>query len=100
MKNPEEIPEWLAKNITYLLPKTTETNNPKNYRPITCLSITYTLLTFIITERTYSILEQEELLPCEQKRCRKRSYGCKDLLLINRMIIENCHEKKLSFGTA
>ena len=35
MKNPEEIPEWLAKGITYLLPKVSETNNPRNYRPIT-----------------------------------------------------------------
>ena len=63
MKHPEEIPEWLAKGITYLLPKISETNNPKNYRPITFLSTTYRLLTFIITERTYSSLEQKELLP-------------------------------------
>ena len=49
MKNPEEIPEWLAKGITYLLPKVSETNNPKNYRLITCLSTTYKLLTSIMT---------------------------------------------------
>ena len=35
MKNPEEIPKWLAKGITYLLLKVSETNYPKNYRPIT-----------------------------------------------------------------
>ena len=35
MKNPEETPEWLAKGITFLLPKMSETNNPKNYRQIT-----------------------------------------------------------------
>ena len=29
MKNPEKIPERLAKGITYLLPKTSGTNNPK-----------------------------------------------------------------------
>ena len=69
MKNPEQIPEWLSKDITYLLPKASETNNPKNYRPITCLSTTYKLLTSIITERTHSFLEQKELLPCEQKGC-------------------------------
>ena len=69
MKNPEQIPQWLAKDITYLLPIASETNNPKNYRPITCLSTTYKLLTSIITERTHSFLEQKELLPCEQKGC-------------------------------
>ena len=100
MKNLEEIPEWLAKGITYLLPKVAETNNPKNYRPITCLSTTYKVLTSIITERTYSFLEQKELLPYEQKGCRKRSYGCKDQLLINIMIIESCHKKKRSLRTA
>ena len=75
MKKPEEIPEWLAKGITYLLPKASESNNPKNYRPITCLSTAYKLLASIITEHTYSFLEQKQLLPCEQKGCRKGSYG-------------------------
>ena len=81
-----KIPEWLAKGITYLLPKACETNNPKNYRPNTCWSTTYKLLT--------------SMLPCEQKGCRKGLYGCKDQLLINRMIIENCKKKKLSLSTA
>ena len=67
MKNPKEIPEWLAKSTTYLLPKTSETNNSKNYRPITCLSATYKLFTSIITERTYSFQGEKEMLPCEQK---------------------------------
>ena len=65
MKNPEKILEWLAKDITYLLPQMIETKNPKNYGPITCLSTTYKLLTSIITERIYLFLEQKELLPCE-----------------------------------
>ena len=58
MKNPEEITEWLAKGITYLLPKTSEANNPKNYRPITFLCTIHKLLTSVITECTYSFLEQ------------------------------------------
>ena len=37
IENPEEKPEWLTEGLTYLLPKTKETTNPKNYRPITCL---------------------------------------------------------------
>ena len=69
MKNPEDIPEWLTKDTKYLLPKTCETKNQKNYRPTTCLSTTYKLLTSIITERTYSFQEQKELLSCKQKGC-------------------------------
>ena len=90
MKNPVE---WLAKGIAYLMPKTSETNNPKNYIPITCLFKTYKLFS-IITERTYSFLERKELLPCEQKGFLNGSYGCKDQLLITRMIIENCYKAK------
>ena len=77
-----------------------KTNNSKNYIATKCLSITYKLLTSIITERTYSFLEQKELLPCEQKGCKKESYGCKFQLIINRMIIENCHKKKQHLSTA
>ena len=91
MKNPEETLQWLAKGIPYLLPKRSDTNNPKKYRPFTCLSTTYKLLTSIIKECTSSFLEQKELLAGEQKGCQKGSYGCKDELLINKMIIENCY---------
>ena len=94
MKNSEDRPQWLAYGITYLLAKVSETNNPKNYRPITCLSTPYKLLTSIITECTNSFPEQKELLPCKQKGSQKESYGSKDQLLINRMIIENCQKKQ------
>ena len=57
-------------------------------------------LTSIITERTYSFLEQKELLPREQKGCRNGSCGYKDLLLINRMNIENFHKKKRNLSIA
>ena len=68
MKNPEQIPEWLAKGITYLLPKTIKTSNSKDYRPVTCLSTTYKLLISILAECTYSLLEQKELLSCKTER--------------------------------
>src|SRR5678815_2932736 len=32
-----EIPEWMTKVETVLIPKTGETQNPGKYRPITCL---------------------------------------------------------------
>ena len=90
MKNPEDIPEWLAKDTTYLLPKTSGTKNPNNYRPTTSLSTTYKLLTSIIITHIF-IPRTKKMLPCEKKGCRMRSNGCKDQLLISRMIIENCH---------
>ena len=56
MKNPEKGPKWMCQEATYLLAKSNETKDPKNYRPITCLSTIYKLLTSVLTDRTYSHL--------------------------------------------
>ena len=65
LKNPETVPEWLTEGTTYLLPKSQETPNPKNYRPITCLITTYKILT-VITERMYTFLEENSILPASE----------------------------------
>ena len=38
-------------------------------------------------------METNDLFPTEQKGCRRESYGCRDQLLINQMIIEDCKSK-------
>lgn len=83
LREPEETPQWMSEGITYLLAKTKEMKNPKNYRPITCLSTTYKMLISILTERIYAFLENNDLFLIKQKGCCKGSYGCKDQLLIN-----------------
>ena len=100
INDPGNIPDWLTEGTTYLLPKNADTKNPKNYRPITCLTTTYKILTSIITDRMYTFLEQNSTLPQEQKGCKRNSYGCKDQLLINRMILENCRTKKRNLSAA
>ena len=65
--NPERNPQWFTQGITYLLPKSKETIIPKNYRPITCLSTMYKILTSMVTERTYNFLDTNNILPSEQK---------------------------------
>ena len=97
---PEKIPTWLTRGLTYLLPKSSDTENPKNYRPITCLCTIYKLLTSVLTERTYQHLNKYNIFPTQQKGSRKGSYGCKDQLLINRMITEECHTKKRNLSMA
>ena len=100
LQNPEAAPEWLTEGTTDLLPKSQETQNPQNYRPITCLTTTYKILTSIITERMYTLLEENSILPQEQKGCKRNSYGCKDHFLINKMILENCRKKNRNLNTA
>ena len=48
----------------------------------------YKILTSIIIERTYNFIDNN-ILPTEQKGCKRGSYGCKGQLLINKMLLEN-----------
>ena len=96
LKNLEQFPEWLNEGVTFLIPKFEDIENPKNYRPITCLPTMYTVLTSIITEKAYIFLESNNLLP---KRCRCRNYGCKDQLLINKAILEEVRSKRRNLST-
>ena len=90
--DPQQAPEWLTSGVTYLLPKNEQTNHPKNYRPITCLPTIYKALTSVLTNRIYDYLIYADLLPAEQKGCKRGSYGCKDQLLINKLILEHCKQ--------
>lgn len=60
----------------------------------------YKILTSIITERIYKFLDENNLLPAEQKGCRRGSYRCKDQLLINKAIIEETKSQKKNLSTA
>ena len=64
---PGKTPKWMCEGTTYLLAKSNDTKDPKNYRSVTCLSTNYKLLTSALTDRTYSHLEQNDLFPLEQK---------------------------------
>ena len=41
MIDEDQIPEWLTAAVTFLIPKNENTENPKNYKPVTfCLQYT------------------------------------------------------------
>ena len=68
-------------------------NVASNYRPITCLPLMWKLLTAVIADQIYVHLDQEKLLPEEQKGCRKGSRGTNDLLYIDREVIKEVKYK-------
>ena len=79
------VPSWLTRGRTSLLQKDKSKGNvASNCRPITCLPLMWKLLTGVITDQIYAHLDQEKLLPEEQKGCRKGSKGTNDLLYIDR----------------
>ena len=83
------MPSWLTRGRTSLLQKDKSKGNvASNYRPITCLPLMWKLLTGVIADQICAHLDQEMLLPEEQKGCRKGYRGTNDLLYIDRAVIK------------
>ena len=51
------------------------------------------LLTGLIAEEMYNYLEQEKILPDEQKGCKRGSCGTKDRLLVDKTVFKGLQEK-------
>ncbi|XP_073231990.1 uncharacterized protein [Porites lutea] len=67
IEHPENLPDWFTTAQTYLLPKNKDTENLKNYRPIACLSTSCKVLISILTERSYTHITKNDILPEEQR---------------------------------
>ena len=69
-----------------------------NFRPITCLPLTWKLLTGILAEELYEHLEKTNSLSWKQKGCKKGSRGTKDQPLIDKMIVKDCKRRLTSLA--
>ena len=69
-------------------------------RPIAYLKLIWKLLTGIISDKTYDHLEENKLLPEEQKGSRRKCQEAKDQLAIDRCILQNCRKKKTNLTMA
>ena len=57
-------------------------------------------MTGLIADQIYGHLDQQKLLPEEQKGCRKRSGGTNDLLYIDRAVISKVKSRKKNLAMA
>ena len=92
------VPSWLTRGRTSLLQKDKSKGNVA--RPITCLPLMWKLLTGVIVDQIYAHLDQEKLLPEEQKQCRKGSRGTNDLLYIDRAVIKEVKSRNKNLAMA
>jgi hypothetical protein len=60
----------------------------------------YKTLTGIIAKRISTHLEEQSLLPAEQKGCHPGSKGCKDQLMISKAIYEDCRRRNKNLSIA
>ena len=75
-------------------------NAVENYRPTSCLPLTWKLMTGIISNVLYDFLEDADKLPNERRGCRRRSRGTKDQLLIDKTVLNSCRKTHTYLGMA
>ena len=86
-----DVPTWTTKEKTTLVKKEPEkANAANNYCPIACLPLMWKLLTSVLAEKVYVHLSEKEVLPDEQKGCRKDSRGTRNQLVIDKQILKHC----------
>ena len=100
MEEPEKIPDCPATGITYLLTKSGNVKKVRNYQPIMCLKTMYTTITGITARRISTLLEEQDILPAEQRACHPGSKGWKDQLIISKAIYENCKRRNNNLSLA
>jgi len=61
----DQILESLTAGLTFLIPTNENTENPKNYRPVTCLPTIYELMTSIISRHMQKYMDDENLMSKE-----------------------------------
>ena len=101
LENSERIPKWMTQGRTILCIKDVSKGNAaENFRPISCLPLMWKLLTGILAEELYGFLEENGLLPTEQKGCRRGSRGTKDQILIDKLVLQDCRKRHTNLSMA
>ena len=57
-------------------------------------------MTGMIAENMYTFLEMNDVLPHEQKGCRRKSRGTKDQLLIDKLVLKDCKKRHTNLSMA
>ena len=81
-----DIPDWLVRGRTVLIPKEGCEGRPDQYRPITCLNTAYKLLTGTLTTMLQDHSSKYGVMPDEQKALRPGKRGCLDALMVDTMV--------------
>ena len=88
-------PEWMIKGKTTLIQKDPSKGTaPNNYRPITCLTMMWKILTAQIRVKIYYSLRSCGLFTDEQKACHKGSRGTSELLYIDQHILNESKTRR------
>ena len=91
-----EVFGWMKTGQTVLLLKDqSKRNEVSSYRPITCLSLMWNVLTGIVTDEIYNHQEENDILPEKQIGCRSNCRYTKYQLLIDNAVMKNFISKNV-----
>jgi hypothetical protein len=86
IQQPEKCPDWFFTGNTFLVPKKPVTKTVSDFRPITCMSNLYKLLTKVLTEELTNYVEATNILSINQMGTIRKAQGAKEQALFNRAI--------------
>lgn len=100
LSDPADTPMFMTEGITYMKAKTPDISKPQNFRPITCLTTIYKIITSLISNKINRHIEDNNLLTEEQKGCRRRTQGCKEQLIIDGIVTKESKDKQRNVAIA
>jgi len=100
LQDGSNIPTWLLVGQTILIPKSSDTTIPKNFKLITCLNVIYKLWTACITKVLMAHCAVNDILHPTQKGCARTQLGCTDHLLLNNRIWHQVKSRNQSLSVA
>ena len=92
LNNEKEIPDWLGRGTTALIPQSSDLMKTDKYRPITCLITMYKNFTAVIADIMIKHLKLNNLGDELQKGTRSNIVGTADNLLVDRCMLEEVKE--------
>ncbi|CAD7079165.1 unnamed protein product [Hermetia illucens] len=98
--DPDLVPPFFTKGITFLIPKEQGASCPSKCRPITCLPTIYKVFTSVLCANISKHLDVHKLIAEEQKGCAKGSRGCKEQLIIDTVAVKQAVHQKRNISTA
>ncbi|CAH2094526.1 unnamed protein product [Euphydryas editha] len=94
------LPNLFTTGITHLAPKSTNTADPTNYRPITCLTSIYKTLTSVLSCKISRHIDEFNILSVAQNGCRGGGRGTKELLIIDSVAGQLVKRNRRNFSAA
>lgn len=94
------MPDYITTGITHMIYKKGDPTLLSNYRPITCLNTFYKILTSLLTKSLWKHINQNNIIPWEQKGCSKGTYGSKEQLIIDSILTEHARHKQRNLAVA